>query len=81
MICGEVAVGDQSRYVREGQAALLGPGTSVQLTAQTDTDLLVLAGVPLNEPVARHGPFVMNAAAEIQQAIRDYREGQMGKIA
>jgi len=81
VIRGEVAVGDPPRNVREGQAALLGPGASVQLTAQTDVDLLVLAGVPLNEPVARHGPFVMNTEAEIQQAIRDYREGRMGKIA
>ena len=81
VIRGEVAVGDPPRNVRAGQAALLGPGTSVQLAAQTDTDLLVLAGVPLNEPIARHGPFVMNTAAEIQQAIRDYREGRMGKIA
>ncbi len=81
VIRGEVAVGEPSRNVREGQAALLGPGTCVQLTAQTDTDLLVLAGVPLNEPVARHGPFVMNTSVEIQQAIRDYREGRMGTIA
>lgn len=81
VIRGEAAVGDPSRNVREGQAALLGPGTSVQLAAQSDTDLLVLAGVPLNEPVARHGPFVMNTEVEIQQAIRDYREGRMGTIA
>lgn len=80
VIRGEAAVGDPQRNVREGQAALLGPGTSVQLAAQSDTDLLVLAGVPLNEPVARHGPFVMNTEVEIQQAIRDYREGRMGKI-
>ncbi|MBI3777125.1 MAG: pirin family protein [Gammaproteobacteria bacterium] len=81
VIRGAAAVGDPQRDVREGQAALLGPGASVQLAAKTDTDVLVLAGVPLNEPVARHGPFVMNTAEEIQQAIRDYREGRMGQIA
>lgn len=53
----------------------------MRLAAQSDTDFLVLAGVPLNEPVVRHGPFVMNTAEEIQQAIRDYREGRMGEIA
>jgi len=44
-------------------------------------DLLVLAGQPLNQPVARYGPFVMNSEAEIEQALEDYRSGRMGQIA
>jgi quercetin 2,3-dioxygenase len=43
-------------------------------------DILLIAGVPLNEPVARYGPFVMNKPEEIIQAIEDYRNGKMGKI-
>ncbi|NJO43814.1 MAG: pirin family protein, partial [Cyanobacteria bacterium RU_5_0] len=39
-----------------------------------------IAGVPLNEPVVRYGPFVMNTEAEILQAIDDYRNGRMGHI-
>jgi redox-sensitive bicupin YhaK (pirin superfamily) len=43
-------------------------------------DILLIAGVPLNEPVARYGPFVMNEPHEIEQAIEDYRSGRMGRI-
>lgn len=39
--------------------------------------LIVVAGRPLNEPVARYGPFVMNAVEEIHQAFADYRAGRL----
>ncbi len=43
-------------------------------------EVLLIAGVPLNEPIARYGPFVMNTEAEIHQAFEDYRRGRMGVI-
>ena len=43
-----------------------------------DAFLLMLQGLPINEPVVQHGPFVMNSPDEIQQAIRDYRETGFG---
>jgi hypothetical protein len=43
-------------------------------------DVLLIAGVPLNEPVIRYGSFVMNTEAEIIQAIEDYRNGRMSQI-
>jgi redox-sensitive bicupin YhaK (pirin superfamily) len=43
-------------------------------------EFLLIAGVPLNEPVVRYGPFVMNTEAEIYQAIEDYQDGRMGAI-
>ncbi|PHM05801.1 hypothetical protein CK516_38285 [Nostoc sp. 'Peltigera malacea cyanobiont' DB3992] len=48
--------------------------------AQKNLALLLIAGVPLNEPVVRYGPFVINTEAEIMQAIEDYRNGRMGRI-
>ncbi|MCB9564480.1 MAG: pirin family protein [Kofleriaceae bacterium] len=80
---GAVRVGDAGREVRDGQLALLGPGDAVRLRGADDTTggrLLLLAGVPLGEPVARYGPFVMNTEQELRDAIRDYQTGRMGEI-
>jgi len=48
--------------------------------AKTTLEVLLIAGVPLNEPIARYGPFVLNTEAEIHQAFEDYRRGRMGAI-
>lgn len=48
--------------------------------AQTRLEVLLIGGVPLNEPVARYGPFVMNTEREIRQAFEDYVRGRMGAI-
>jgi hypothetical protein len=41
----------------------------------------VLNGAPIDEPVAAHGPFVMNSKTEITQAIEDYHNGRLGRLA
>lgn len=59
-------------------------GDQVKLGVSADASepmqLLLLAGVPLNEPVVRYGPFVMNTEQEIHQAMYDYQHGRMGEI-
>jgi redox-sensitive bicupin YhaK (pirin superfamily) len=78
---GSARVGDAARVVSDGQLAILGEGDAVRLRgAEGGGRLLLLAGVPLREPVARYGPFVMNTEGEIRQAIVDFQSGKMGEI-
>ncbi len=52
------------------------PGSDgLRIVARLASRLIVIAGRPLNEPIAQHGPFVMNTQAEIVQAVQDYRAG------
>ncbi|HYH97590.1 pirin family protein [Hyalangium sp.] len=82
---GQALLGADARPVGEGQLALLGQGDMVRLecapSAKEPTQFLLLGGVPLGEPVARYGPFVMNTKEEIMQAVRDFQMGRMGQIA
>ncbi len=55
-------------------------GSRVTIEAQEDSRLLVMAGEPIEEPIARYGPFVMNTKAELLDAVQDYQAGKMGHL-
>jgi redox-sensitive bicupin YhaK (pirin superfamily) len=59
-------------------AVLTNGGDGVVLRAQADTRAILIAGQPLNEPIAQYGPFVMNTREELVQAVDDFRAGLMG---
>ncbi|MES9928959.1 MAG: pirin-like C-terminal cupin domain-containing protein, partial [Candidatus Thiodiazotropha sp. 6PDIVS] len=56
--------------------AVLGKGDLIEITAQQPSRLIMVAGQPLDEPVVRGGPFVMNSEDQLKQAFRDYQEGR-----
>jgi redox-sensitive bicupin YhaK (pirin superfamily) len=86
VIAGTGVFDGDAAAVSEANLVLFG-GTegAVRVAAPPDAtrplDVLVLAAVPLREPVARYGPFVMNTKDELVEAFEDYRSGRMGQIA
>jgi len=67
---------DELLELGRDQLAVLEPGDSVQLRADDNGGrFLLVAGKPLQEPIARGGPFVMNTADEVRQAFSDYQRG------
>eukprot|EP00735_Rhodelphis_limneticus_P007752 TRINITY_DN2036_c0_g1::TRINITY_DN2036_c0_g1_i1::g.21792::m.21792 TRINITY_DN2036_c0_g1::TRINITY_DN2036_c0_g1_i1::g.21792 ORF type:complete len:314 (+),score=59.99,sp/Q9SEE4/PIRL_SOLLC/46.08/6e-74,Pirin/PF02678.11/1.5e-34,Pirin_C/PF05726.8/1.9e+03,Pirin_C/PF05726.8/9.4e+02,Pirin_C/PF05726.8/7.3e-33,Cupin_2/PF07883.6/0.38,Cupin_2/PF07883.6/4.9e+02 TRINITY_DN2036_c0_g1_i1:131-1072(+) len=67
--------------IKEGQAAFYSAGEVVEArAADAEFRFLLLGGQPINEPVARYGPFVMNTQDEIRQAFMDYQNGKLGAI-
>jgi quercetin 2,3-dioxygenase len=85
VVDGEGLFGKDSERAGDGQMVLFAQdGDEVSIENPADAkarlEVLLIAGVPLNEPVSRYGPFVMNTEGEIRQAIEDYRQGRMGAI-
>src|SRR5205085_6869190 len=85
IVDGEGLFGADGERAAQGQMVMFSPdGDEVMIAnpaaADVPLEVLLIAGMPLNEPVARYGPFVMNTEAEIYQAIEDFRSGRMGAI-
>lgn len=72
-------VSDAGTQALEAAAAsVLAPGDSIRIGAgENGARLLLIAGKPIGEPVVQYGPFVMNTREEIEQTLRDYRDGSL----
>lgn len=73
---GAVQLGDVHTIRPSELAVMQREGTELVIEAQQDSVVLLLNGVPLNEPIVGHGPFVMNTWDEIDQAINDFNNGR-----
>ncbi|BDB23494.1 hypothetical protein Tamer19_51500 [Cupriavidus sp. TA19] len=83
---GEVSIGDgDDRAVVEPQRMGVldnaGVADGVVVRADADARFLLIAGKPLNEPIAQYGPFVMNTQEQIYQTLADFRDGRFATIA
>lgn len=76
---GALTIGQDQRAAPAGRMAVLSntpDAAGVEIRADKDSRFLLIAGQPLNEPIAQWGPFVMNTREEVEQAIDDFRAGR-----
>ena len=87
VLSGAGTAGAERRPVRMGQLAVLGAGDTIRIAGDRTQDsrtpaldVYVMGGLPIREPVAHYGPFVMNTKAELIKAFEDYQSGRLGSI-
>jgi hypothetical protein len=84
---GQATFGLEGRPAHMGQLVVFEDGDAITITAaesqesrSPDLDVLLLGGHPIREPVAWHGPFVMNTREELIEAFEDYQSGVIGTV-
>ncbi len=87
VLLGRGQAGAEGRPVDEHQLVVFGPGESVVIGAADeqpetteDLEVLLLGGLPIREPIAHYGPFLMNTRQELLDAVDDFNHGRMGTI-
>ncbi|MBX3163882.1 MAG: pirin family protein [Bacteroidetes bacterium] len=80
VIEGSITVNETESVPTDHFVLFENKGTAFNIQASENAVVLVLSGEPLNEPIAAHGPFVMNTKQEIIQAIDDFNHGKFGYL-
>jgi len=78
---GSATINGEKELPTNNLAVFENDGEEFTVAADDDSILLLMAGEPLNEPIAQYGPFLMNTNAEIAQAIDDFNRGTFGHLA
>ena len=80
LIEGEVKVGEQNHNpIKDSTLIILTRGEKLKVSGLTKAKFLLISGKPIEEPIARGGPFVMNTKEEILKAVQDYHNGTFVK--
>jgi quercetin 2,3-dioxygenase len=80
VIEGSLFVNDQTKVPTDHFVLMANDGTDFSIEASEDAVVLVLSAQPINEPIAAHGPFVMNTKAELLEAFNDFNQGKFGYL-
>jgi redox-sensitive bicupin YhaK (pirin superfamily) len=81
VIEGEVILNDTEDVPLDHLALFKNEGETFTIKATQNSIVLILSGEPINEPIAAHGPFVMNTREQIMEAFQDYELGKFGELA
>lgn len=77
---GNIVINGNEKTPTDHLALMANDGESFELEATDDAVVLVLSGEPINEPIAAHGPFVMNTKEELKEAFNDFNNGKFGYL-
>lgn len=80
IIEGEIKINDSKTVAEDNFVLFKHDGETFTIEALKDSIVLIMSGEPIDEPVASHGPFLMNTEAEIQEAFDDYYSGKFGYL-
>jgi len=80
VIEGDVILNDTEDVPLDHLALFKNEGETFTIKASQDSIVLILSGAPINEPIAAHGPFVMNTREQIMEAFQDYELGKFGEL-
>lgn len=78
VISGEVRIVGYGKVAQKNLVVFENNASNIEISADAESQFLLLAGVPIDEKVVQQGPYVMNTETQIMEAMRDYQMGKMG---
>lgn len=77
---GQIRINDKEQVPTDHMVIMANEGEAFEIEATEDAVVLILSGKPINEPIAAHGPFVMNTQQELIEAFNDFNNGKFGYL-